>query len=269
MVAILVHAFLPSPGATTNPDAFDGYLVQLFGFPFVASMYFVLLYLHIMILFFYFAERSVSKRIDVGLSWGIAFGLMYLIGMQEVVVEGSPLQFYGWDFISYQFFMGLGDTIPVLVLCLILTLCIKKKDGKKIKERIHKDEIIRLVIIAVCFFAERTVGYYLGYVGSDIRQYPLPVLLWTLLMGFVFGIMNLLLNRVHPETTSRDKNIQINVLCIGINWIWFNCFMGLILKDTFLKMLLRGGVDVVFFVLGTITADLITRDKTKILDNKK
>ena len=49
IIAILVHALLPSPGASLSVDAFDGILVQKLGFPIVASLYFIILYLHILI----------------------------------------------------------------------------------------------------------------------------------------------------------------------------------------------------------------------------
>ena len=259
MAAILVHALLPSPGAATNPEMFDGYLVQIFGFPFVASMYFVLLYLHILVVFFMFGEKSRSRNVHIGLNYGLAFALMYLIGMQEVVVEGSPLDVYGQDFISYQFFMGLGDAIPVFCLCMILALYINKRRGKKVRNIFVKEKIIRMLVIGICFFGERTVRYYIGFIDSDIHQYPIPVLIWTAVMGLVFGIMNLLLESVHPVTSGLRKNVQINAICIGINWIWFNCFMGLILKDTFIKMFLRGGIDVLFLIVGAISADYILK----------
>lgn len=48
IIAILVHALLPSPGVSLSVDEFDGILVQKFGFPIVASLYFIILYLHIL-----------------------------------------------------------------------------------------------------------------------------------------------------------------------------------------------------------------------------
>lgn len=262
MIAILVHALLPSPGASVNADDFDGPLVEIFGFPFVASIYFVLLYLHIMIVFFIFGNKSESKRVQFGLHYGLAFGLMYLIGMQEVVVEGSPLEEYGIDFMSDQFFMGLGDAIPVFILCIVLAMCIKKGNEKKIENKIDKEKIIRILIIGGVFFVQRTAGYYIGYIDSDIEKYPIPVLVWTAVMGIVFGVMNIMLQSVHPFTSNYKNIIQINLVSIGINWIWFNCFMGLILKDTFAKMFIRGGIDVLFITIGAIFATCIASRET-------
>ena len=177
MVAILVHAFLPSPGADTNPEAFDGYLVQMLGFPFVASMYFVLLYLHIMIVLFIFGEKTKAGRMQLGIHYGVAFGLMYLIAMQEVVVEGSPLDTYGKDFILYQLFMGLGDAIPVVFLCLALALCLGNRGEQRTERGIAKNRIPLVLFVALIFFAQRTARYYIGFIDSNIQKYPVPVLI--------------------------------------------------------------------------------------------
>lgn len=255
MVAILVHALLPSPGAETNTDAFDGFLVQIFGFPFVASMYFILLYLHIFIVMRSLLKKFQGERMQLGIRYGVAFGLMYLIGMQEVVVEGSPLTTYGKDFIFYQLFMGLGDAMPVVFLCIALAACIGKKEQQKEEKRKNessKKPILSVLLIAFIFFAQRTVRYYIGYIDSDIKEYPIPVLIWTAVMGLVFGVMYVLLESVHPETGKRRKIIRIVVLIIGINWIWFNCFMGLILKGIFWKMFLRAAIDVVFILFAAM-----------------
>lgn len=259
-VAILVHAFLPSPGAATNSETFDGYLVQMLGFPFVASMYFVLLYLHIMIVLFCFGEKTKARRIQLGIHYGVAFGLMYLIGMQEVVVEGSPLDTYGKDFILYQLFMGLGDALPVVFLCLMLALCIGNRGEQKTERGIAKNRIPLVLFVALIFFAQRTVRYYIGFIDSNIQKYPMPVLIWTAVMGLVFGVMYLMLATVHPATSNWRKNVQVNLFIIGVNWIWFNCFMGLILKDIFVKMFMRAVIDVVFLIFAVFLAETV-RDR--------
>ena len=71
IIAILVHALLPSPGASLSVDAFDGILVRKFGFPIVASFYFIILYLHIFIVI-----RSIGAKSTIpGREMGIRFGL--------------------------------------------------------------------------------------------------------------------------------------------------------------------------------------------------
>lgn len=84
----IVHAVMPSPGASLD-------------------VYFIILYLHILCVVHCFGLRSMLCRKEVGLRFGLAFALLYMIGMQEVVVSASPFDTYGMDFIFYQLFMGL------------------------------------------------------------------------------------------------------------------------------------------------------------------
>lgn len=259
VAAILVHAFLPSPGATTDPTLFDGYLVQVFGFPFVASMYFVILYLHIFIIMCIFGSKAPYKKVQIGVRYGTAFGLMYLIGMQEVMVEASPLTTYGVDFVGYQFFMGLGDAIPAFLLCLIIgTFIIRQKQYKE-QAATNINKYYGAAVIIVVFFVERVVRYYMGYIDSDIHQYPIPVLVWTLVMAIVFAVMNLLLSPIYTNSDAVKKSIQINLLTVGLNWIWFNCFIGLILKETFIKMFLRSAVDILAITFGCVILNLFLK----------
>lgn len=263
IIAILVHALLPSPGGTVDVTKFNSTLVEYLGFPFVASTYFVILYIHILMVIRYFAPRATLSKKEIGIRYGLAFGLLYLVGMQEVVVSSSPLETYGLDFVSFQFFMGLGDAIPVLILCLLVSCFDMKQlaDKKQSFNYTIKEKVVVLSVITILFFLERVVGYVAGYVDSDIMKYPVPVLVWTLIFGFVLGCMYLLIRPIYTNTNDTKKIIQIMVLSVGINWIWFNCFIGLIIKGTFIKMLLRSGLDVLFITIGALVANYIIKRK--------
>jgi len=221
IVAILVHALLPSPGAELNAAEFDGRLVELLGFPVVASIYFVLLYLHIFLIYVTLGKRFERGKLRVGVRFGIAFGCMYLFGMQEVMVEGSPLTEYGMDFILYQFFMGLGDAIPALVLCVVLAILLL--NGRKTDEIEHDSKVLdrRIMMFMFFFFVERMFGYCTGLVDSDIKSYTIPVIVWTIVMGMVFGVMDALLSPVFTHCCRKEQILQKNVWTIGANWIWY------------------------------------------------
>lgn len=248
MIAILVHAFIPSPGAALNSDDFNSLLVKTFGFPVVASSYFILLYLHIVIILLYFGSKTNINTKKIGLRFGTAFALIYFMGMQEVVVEASPFTSWGFDFVMYQFFMGLGDAIPVFILCIVITVSILKKKENKItcKVQFCKYRLLHVVTIAFAFFLERTIGYIVGYIDSDIEHYPIPVLIWTALFGLVYGIAFILLYPIYfNKKNTFISSLNSSVFTLGINWIIFNSFIGMIYTDTILQAILRSGVDVI------------------------
>lgn len=263
--AILVHALLPSPGATLDVTEFDGFLVQKLGFPVVASVYFIILYLHIWLLIKYYGAKSEVSNKEIGIRYGVAFGVLYLVGMQEVVVSSSPFDTYGADFVAFQFFMGLGDAIPVMALCLVVSIFTLRQRRER-KERLDyrcKNCIVTVCVIAILFFVQRTIGYYVDYLDSDIQQYPIPVLVWTAVTGVAFGIIYLILRPIYEGIKHRKKTIQIVVVSLGLNWIWFNCFMGLILKGLFVKMCIRGGIDVVVVMVGCLLSGYIVKHNHK------
>ena len=105
MIAIAVHALLPSPGGEVDVSSFDSVLITKFGFPVVASFYFIFLYLHVLIVVSIFGRHLGMEKRKIGLRFGFAYGIIYLVAMQEVVLSGSPFEQYGIDFIRYQFFL--------------------------------------------------------------------------------------------------------------------------------------------------------------------
>ena len=251
-IAIAVHALMPSPGASLDATEFDGILVQRFGFPIVASVYFVILYLHIFIVMRYFGSKSTVSNRETGWRFGLAFALIYLAGMQEVVVSASPFSEYGIDFVNYQLFMGLGDAIPVFLLCIIVSRFFMKRDEKETinKKFPIKKKILLIMTITILFSIERIMGYGCGYLASDIKEYPIPVIIWTILFGVILGCAYLLVRPIYKSETGNIHTVQCVILTLGINWIWFNSFMGLILKDTIGQMLLRSGIDVLALFIG-------------------
>lgn len=254
MIAIIVHAIMPSPGASINEASFDSILVQNFGFPVVACMYFIILYLHIFIVIRYFGARTAISNQEIGWRYGLSFGLIYLVGMQEVVVSASPIHHYGIDFVLYQLFMGLGDAIPAIILCVLIGhFTLKSATADKLEgKRSIKKNIFTVGVISVLFIIERVMGYVLGYIDSDLSQYPLPVLIWTLIFGVTLGGAYILIRPIYRSKNGGLIAFQSAVLSLGINWIWFNSFIGLILKDSIGQMLLRSGIDVIVIFVGIL-----------------
>ena len=114
-LAIAIKSLLP---ADVNVEDFDSMLVNVLGFPAVAILYFIFIYVHCILVMQYFGKQSNLSNRQVGIRFGSVFAAMYLFGMQEVVVEASPFNEWGLPFIRYQFIIGITDALPVLLLCL-------------------------------------------------------------------------------------------------------------------------------------------------------
>ena len=93
----------------------------MFGFKTVAVFYFVILYTHCSICVGYFGKRSCLSKRENGLRFGISFGLMYLIGILEVVDNPISPELWSYsDFLISQSIMGIGDALPAFCLCLVI-----------------------------------------------------------------------------------------------------------------------------------------------------
>ena len=61
-----------------------------------------------------FQKRKAFKPFLRAANW-ISFGLIYLLGMEEVVVEASPFAEWEFPFVKYQFVMGIGEAYGVVL----------------------------------------------------------------------------------------------------------------------------------------------------------
>jgi hypothetical protein len=250
--AIFVHAIFP---ASVEVDKLDGFLVKLVGFQAVGVGYFLLLYIQCTAVVRYVARRTGVSNLQAGFRTGISFALVYLVGMQEVMVGSSPFTSYGLDYIRYEFFMGLGDAIPVFVLCIVVAIFTgKNKAGLVASKTDMSGRLLTMAIIAAGFLIERTIGYETGIVLSEHNTNAIQCYIWTALFGIVLGCIYVIL---YPVLTSGYKRGNVPVrfaLVIGVNWIIFNSFIGMILKGVMVQMLLRSGLDVAALLIASITA---------------
>lgn len=247
---IAAHAIMPAP---VDEGRFDSVLVTILGFPGVAVSYFLILYTQCTLAVRYIGNRTKVSNLQTGIRFGLSFALIYLFGMQEVMVEASPFTTYGFEFIKYQFFVGVGDAVPVFILCMVIALFTINNDAKEatLKNIRITERLSAISIIAAGFLIERTAGYEMGIIQSNCEAYTVPCYIWTALFGMILGYVYTLL---YPVLLSERKRIHVPVrfiLIIGLNWILFNSFMGLIMKGAMPQALLRSGLDVIILFIAS------------------
>ena len=259
--AIIIHAALPAPVDALD---FDSLPVKLFGFPVVAVSYFLLLFIHCAIAIQYFGRQSNLPKLEAGYRFGMAFAILYLFGMQEVVVEASPFEAWGFDYVIYQFFMGLGDAIPVLLLCITLayfTLA-QRKSPAPVRTLSKRGKTLIVASFTLTFFIQRTIGYTTGLVDSNLGNYPVQTYLWTALFGAILGCAYIVLYPAFAkEQNTLSLSVQLSLLTIGANWIIFNSFIGLIFSGAMPQMLFRSGLDTVVLFLTSLAITRYLRNQ--------
>ncbi|MDO5559584.1 MAG: hypothetical protein Q4F95_08280 [Oscillospiraceae bacterium] len=267
LTSIIIHNLLPSPGADISDTTMDSIFVKAFGFPAVASFYFIFIFSYALFIIRYFGKNSTLSASGTGLRYGLSAGLLYITGMQEVIVDSSPFDEYGKDFIIYEFWMGLGDAVPVFLFGIAAGIVFLKNrsalsscdtSGCRLPA---KKMLSGILLIAVMIFAARTAGNYTGLYASNADRYPVQTMIWTAVFGITLGFIYFLLRPVFI----RHKHFYIltPVLMTGVNWMWFNSFIVLIMADTAAQMLIRSGTDTLVLTAGVVIFEKIAaKDKT-------
>lgn len=233
VIAIVVHAALP---ANVDEALLDGVLVLRFGFPAVAVAYFLIL----------FAQCSVSVAVSWhtaqthplrhGLTLGLAFAVMYIIGMQEIMVDKSPFPTWGSDFVVYQTIIGLGDAIPVILLCAITGALLA--NGRTPTAVGHRGRLAAMLAMTLTVGTVRWAVSALGIIQSGLAEYPMAVVVWGYMLGLGFGIGHVVLMRTNTAVDA------VMIYGVGLNWLIFNSFIGLVFDGTMGDALLRGAIDI-------------------------
>lgn len=264
VAAIILHANMPGE---VNIEDFDSVFVNLLGFPVVALFYFVILFIHCAIVMVYYGGQSNMPKLQIGMRFGLVFASVYIVGMQEIVVEGSPFEEWGLAFVRYQFLTGLADAIPVLLLCIIVAyFTLGKRNAIIPQQRLKQEEkIIIIALISTTYFIVRAISYETGIIGNNCNIYPIQCYMWTVIFGITLGISYITLYPIYIENNKRVLSLKLVVLTIGLNWMIFNSFIGLIFSGVLAQMLLRSGLDILVFFLTSIVINvyIIKSNKSK------
>jgi hypothetical protein len=249
LVAIILHAALP---AKVDESLFDGLLVKKVGFPVVAAAYFLVLFTHCSAVLILNRNSLIGSALKSEIKFGLSFSVVYIFGMQEIVLGSTPFTGWGTSFIGYQLLLGLGDAIPVLLLCFFIGKIFFTSPQNDVTTK-GKDAAVTIPLFMVLVGTVRLVASYGGVIKSDILDYPIPVTLWGYLIGSVFGMVYLL---VESTTLVKTKTMLGG---IAVNWMIFNSFIGLIRKGAMYDALLRSMIDLISILMAIGLSTVIKR----------
>ncbi len=167
--------------------------------------------------------------------------------------------------------MGLGDALPVLFLCLIIAYLSLNQDRRSspVISLGRADKILIISAVAATFLGQRAIGYQTGIIESNVAAFTLPTYLWTLLFGFTLGSICCILYPIFAGTSKISTlSSRLTVSTIGVNWIIFNSFIGLIFSGAMPQMLLRSSIDTaVLFLTFLATNYFINKGRNSSLED--
>lgn len=241
--AIVFHAMLPQDA---NQAVMDSIFVEKLGAPVVGSIYFIVLYSFCMIIIQKYGKDTPMSGLELGLRYGLGFGLIYQVGMFELV----PGSYWNMNVLVNQFWVGFGDLVPAVILALLIAMFSMKKKGIKVYFRANKNSATLGLGVSVSYFVFRIIGYYTGLITSSIHEYFVPVVVWTMFMSFAIYGMVLLWFPIYEKGNMKEVIVKMLLFSFGINWMWFNSFMLLIKKDMFIVIFLRVCIDIIAVIVG-------------------
>ncbi|MBN1321148.1 MAG: hypothetical protein JXA87_09945 [Thermoleophilia bacterium] len=251
LIALGMHAALP---AKVDEALLDGSLVKQYGFVAVAAAYFVILFAHSAVVLILNRRSLLRPRLGAALFFGLSFALIYMIGMQEIVFSASPYEKWGTDYFLYQLLMGIGDAVPALLLSLVVGILFFR-DMHNTVITMDRATTLGVLLFVVIVGTVRLLAYFSGAITNELSAYPLPVTAWSYLLGLIFGIVYLLISRT---TIAKARTMLLGV---GINWMIFNVFMGLVQKGTMADSLLRGAIDMVAIAIAMGLSAVVGRSR--------
>lgn len=205
-----------------------------------AMIYIFILYLVLALVFLYISKFS-KNRFRSGLNFGIALGGLWMIAFFESwSIFGSP-------FIA-DLIMGLNDSVPVLLIGLILGLWISKKEERKIKEK--NSFYTSLWIFPLMYTIGRYIMYILIKIESGYLERWWQTLLWTISMGIWIALTYYWIPLKGKKL--KEKIILFGLLIFGFNWVLYNLFVPVVLQSDIVDFLIRSLGDVFFVSLSVL-----------------
>lgn len=251
LFAIIFHKCLPADANSANANSF---LVEKFGFPVVAIFYFLVLFSMSALAIYKLGVKCDLSSKDVFLRFGIGYGLIYFVGMFEI----TPDIEWNMGVTLNQIFVGIGDAIPGILIAFLISRKLEKKSDEQVGSTAKLD--LRLMgIVALCLFVGRMIGYKTGIVLNGMNQYFVPVLIWTILFSIIVGVV---IGLLYPFYIRKSRfSIVRFLLSFGCNWLWFNGFIVLIMKNYLGAVCIRVAVDLILILLGVFLYRKITQNK--------
>jgi hypothetical protein len=194
-----------------------------------------------------------GKGWQKGLTFGLSFGGLYQIGM----FEGSLLLHTK---MINEFFMGLGDFLPILLMGILLGHFATDKSSVKRK----KTNPLSIAVVSAFYIVGRYLAYAVVNIQSAYRSEPFATLIWTVSMGVWIGVIYWLLEPASRGKSKISKSLFFAVAVFMPNWLINHLFIITVIEVT-PDIFIRIANDIVFITFGAIASKLIVKEKQTLL----
>jgi hypothetical protein len=212
------------------------------------SIWFIVLFSAMSVVFIFAEKWMHGSKIAKGLTFSLAWGLIYLLG----VVEWYPV--FGKTSLVADIRIGMVDVLGILVLG-VLSGQFFASDGTRGKADVKNTSLI-LLLVTSFYAVGRYIAYSLLKIQSGYIERPLETLIWTLVSGISFGALYVLTGRNRGEKSLVRKIALFGLTNVAPIWIIFNVFYPTIFEGSYWDFLLgRAIVDTLFVLAGAYCSE--------------
>ena len=247
--AVLLHQFHHDPLMTLSTKA-RSIVVTSGYFPPAAFVSLVMAFCIMGIMFLAIQKTLHGTKQRKGVTFGIALGGMYLIGMIETYVV-YPVSLFG------EFYTGIVDGSGIFLMSLLMGKYMAEDtpDG----ERSARPMLPPIVIIPVTYVLVRYFSYVVIRIESSYSTLPLATFIWTAGMGCWIGVMYMMIGRGITHDSPLKQAMIFGGLVFGINWIIFSLFALLFIKVPVSDLLCRSVFDSLAVMVGVYISSFLSR----------
>ncbi len=260
---ILLHV-VSSPFSTIPENPAFSFVTGILGTEITASLWALFAFSSVAFVFLRIRNEIPGEGIKKGLRYGSAIALLWLIAMLEgVSLFGNPL--------IKEFVVGLSDAIPVFVMSVLLSLLqTDKVEDQPATAFTLSQKIKTLLAFSGIFLVGRYIVYFSGLIQSGVQTRPLLTLTWTILMGFIIGVVFVLLGNNRIEYSFTHRAVKFGFQIFGLNWAAFLLFMPLLFSGYIADALLRIIIDITLAIIASyLTIILVGKMRKKKISSKQ
>lgn len=220
--------------------------------PIVFMIYGTIAFTAITIIFILIHRGMGGGKISKGLKTGLIYSIVWTVFLVEPLPHGSTI-----DLISYP----LADSFVLLLLGLMSGKFLSENSTKK-KHKLTIKSIFNISIITFIFTIGRIIQYKVFHIYSMFEQAQVRTIIWVICTGIIIGFMFEYLNYTINIKNAFTKSLIFGGVFFGINLLFFNFFLPLVLKVEISDMIIRTLIDILSVIIGCL---IINVKESKVL----
>jgi hypothetical protein len=239
LIRSMLQLIIPSTNQTVlkqSISAMNGTLSMVF------MIYGTVAFTAITIIFMVIQRGMGGGRISKGFKTGLIFAIVWTVLLVEPLPHGSTI-----DLFSYP----LADGFVLLVLGLMTGRFLSENSIKKM-HKLTINSIFNISIITLIFTIGRIIEYKIFHIYSMFEQAQVRTIVWVICAGIIIGFMFEYLNYTINTKNAIAKSLIFGGTIFGINLLFFNFFLLLVLKVNILDLSIRTLIDIVSVIIGCI-----------------